>query len=79
MDVSLFGSALSTFTLVGGMSAYHVFSLVYDPVAGSADPCLWIARVGRLSNYPGAAPLSQQLVGGVPGRVASMGAPILIW
>ena len=33
------------------MNAYHVFSLVYDPVAGSAD--LFVDGVERLSDYTG--------------------------
>ena len=52
VEVSLNGSGLS-FTLAGGMSAYHDYSLVYDPVAGSAD--LLVDGVERLSNDSGAA------------------------
>ncbi len=55
--VTLYGGAY--ITVAGGMDAYHDYSLVYDPVAGSAD--LFVDGVERLSNYTGIA-IPQQFV-----------------
>lgn len=40
-----------SFTLEGGGNGYHLYELVYDPVADSAD--LFVNGIERISNYTG--------------------------
>jgi len=56
-----------TFTLEGAGSSYHLYQLIFDPNAGSAD--LFIDGVERISNYTGVGSSVARVAWGSSGSI----------
>jgi hypothetical protein len=56
-----------TFTLEGAGNGYHLYELIFDPVAGSAD--LWVDGIERISDYAGVVQPSTRVVWGSAGSI----------
>ena len=60
-----------TFTLQSAGSGYHLYELIYDPVAGSAD--LFVDGIERISDFEGLALVVAPNVGWGAGSSADVG------
>jgi hypothetical protein len=58
-----------SYTVAGGAGSYHTYSLVYDPVADSAD--LFVDGIERISDYVGVASGSRIVAWGSGGSNSS--------